>query len=122
MGSFSKPSLKIVIIGAGIAGLSSALALLRKNPAHDITILERSNRLEPPGSAVAVISNCNRVLDHLNLFEKVAERCKTGPSDRFFRRWDDGSVLMDQLPPDMEKLFGYPYDIPSTGLEISADF
>ena len=34
--------MKIVILGAGPAGLYSALLLKKANPAHDITILERN--------------------------------------------------------------------------------
>lgn len=59
--------LSITIIGAGIAGLTTAIALRRQNPAHRILILEKSKRNEEYGAAMHLGPNCSGFLAELGL-------------------------------------------------------
>lgn len=54
-----------VVIGAGIGGLASALALRRAG--WEVTVLERAPSLDPVGAGLAVAPNALRVLDLLGV-------------------------------------------------------
>ena len=60
-------ALTITILGAGIAGLTTAVALQRQNPEHRITILEKSTRNEEFGAALHLGPNCSGFLAELGL-------------------------------------------------------
>lgn len=59
--------LTITIIGAGIAGLTTALALRRQGRGHHIVILEKSTRNEEFGAAMHLGPNCSGLLTELGL-------------------------------------------------------
>ena len=63
------PKLKIGIIGAGVAGMSSALLL--KNLGHQVSIFERANKLERLGAGIQISSNGRYVLNQLGLDNEV---------------------------------------------------
>ena len=45
----SKEGIHLIIIGAGLAGLSAALSTKLANPAHRVTVLEAVNELQEVG-------------------------------------------------------------------------
>ena len=93
MDNDSPPTLKITIIGAGIAGLSTALALSRlPHVQHEITIYESSPTLHEYGAGIQLSSNCTRVLSSWGLQGKLEEVFNI-PSALEFRRWQDGREL-----------------------------
>ncbi|KAF8846697.1 FAD/NAD(P)-binding domain-containing protein [Acephala macrosclerotiorum] len=53
--------MKVIIVGAGIAGLSAAIGLRRAG--HDVQIIEKSSMLHEVGAAINVCPNASRVLD-----------------------------------------------------------
>lgn len=61
----------IVIAGAGIGGLSAALALSQAG--HKITIVERAIQLEEAGAGVQLAANATRCLASLGVLERVRE-------------------------------------------------
>ncbi|SPO06349.1 related to salicylate 1-monooxygenase [Cephalotrichum gorgonifer] len=75
------PSLRIVIIGAGIAGLTTAIAL-KHHPAIDIDNYERASELREIGASIALGPNGMRTLDKLGiqnaLDESIAFRNESG--------------------------------------------
>src|SRR2546423_12947294 len=63
---------KILIIGAGIGGLTSAIALRRAK--FDVEVFERAPELKEAGAGIALSPNAMRVLKHLGLMQQVGER------------------------------------------------
>lgn len=62
--------MRILIAGAGIAGLAAALALARKG--HAVRIIEKAPALEEVGAGLQLGPNAMRVLDALGVGEAVA--------------------------------------------------
>jgi 2-polyprenyl-6-methoxyphenol hydroxylase-like FAD-dependent oxidoreductase len=63
---------KTLIIGAGIGGLTSAIALRRAK--FDVEVFERAPDLKEVGAGIALSPNAMRVLKHLGLMQQVGER------------------------------------------------
>lgn len=61
--------MKIIIIGAGIGGLSAGIGL--KKQGHQVTVYERVEKILPVGAAISVWSNGVKCLNYLGLTEKV---------------------------------------------------
>ncbi|WP_327589336.1 FAD-dependent monooxygenase [Nonomuraea sp. NBC_00507] len=56
---------RAVVIGGGIGGLSSGIALRRNG--WDVTVLERAPKIDPVGSGLAIAANALKALDTLAL-------------------------------------------------------
>jgi salicylate hydroxylase len=61
---------RILVAGAGIGGLTAALALAQAG--FDVTILERAQALEEAGAGVQLAANATRCLKALGVYERVA--------------------------------------------------
>ena len=59
---------KIGIVGGGISGLASALALTRTD--HDVQLFERAPELKEVGSGLTLWSNATRVLRELGVLDR----------------------------------------------------
>ena len=62
----------IVVAGAGIGGLTAALALADQG--YRIVLLEKSERLDPIGAGLQLSPNAGRILDALGLQDAIAAR------------------------------------------------
>ncbi|MFI6919787.1 FAD-dependent monooxygenase [Nonomuraea spiralis] len=62
---------KAVVIGGGIGGLASGVALRRKG--WEVSVLERAAAVEPVGSGLAVAANALKALDTLGVGDRVRE-------------------------------------------------
>lgn len=73
--------LRITIIGSGIAGLCSAIAL-QKQPNVDVQLFERAPQLQEVGASIALGPNGMRTLERLGVVEalddSLAFRNKSG--------------------------------------------
>ncbi|KAJ5696848.1 hypothetical protein N7536_007260 [Penicillium majusculum] len=100
--------LKITVIGAGMAGLSSAIALSDINPDHQITLLESNASLSEFGAGLQLFANSTRVLNKWGLtpaLEKVAFQS----SHLSIRRWKDNAELSFNLNnPSSTWIYGWP--------------
>lgn len=99
--------MRIAIAGAGIGGLTAAIALRRDG--HEVTVYEQASRLSEIGAGIQLSPNANRVLDWLELLSDV-ERVAVEPARGDLRRWADGSVLVSQpLGAEVRDRYGFPY-------------
>ncbi|GAT70751.1 monooxygenase [Planomonospora sphaerica] len=60
---------RAVVVGAGIGGLTAAVALQRHG--WDVTVLERAASLEPVGSGLAVAANALKALDTIGVGDEI---------------------------------------------------
>ena len=66
--------MNIIVIGAGIGGLATALSIARKTTYH-VTVLEASSSLSEAGAGIQITSNASRILHQWDLghiFEEYA--------------------------------------------------
>jgi salicylate hydroxylase len=81
---------RIVIIGAGVGGLTLALLLRRRGVVAEV--LEQAPELREVGAAVALSANATRVLRYLGLSDGLA-RVGTEPTELIHRDGRDGSRI-----------------------------
>lgn len=65
-------SLKICILGAGMGGLTTALALARAG-FSDITVFEMASSLGFVGAGIQMAPNMARILDRLGVWQEIAK-------------------------------------------------
>ncbi|KAK9415824.1 putative FAD-binding domain-containing protein [Seiridium unicorne] len=69
--------LKILINGAGICGPALTIFLLRSDPNHDITVVERSDDLRTTGQQIDIRAQGIPLMRKLGLLKKIRERTVT---------------------------------------------
>ncbi|KAB2575981.1 Monooxygenase FAD-binding protein [Lasiodiplodia theobromae] len=67
----SSPALKVLVVGAGIGGLSAAIALRQQG--HEVEVLERSRLAREVGAAVHLAPNATALLNGLSIFPETFE-------------------------------------------------
>src|SRR5437868_15407352 len=98
---------RIAIIGAGIGGLTAALALIRQGIGVDV--YEQATELKELGAGVQISSNGTRVLDALGLGAE-AETLGVVVAGKEIRLWNTGQTwkLFDLGAVSVEH-YGLPY-------------
>jgi salicylate hydroxylase len=98
---------KAVIVGAGIGGLSAALALARCGVA--VEVLEQAARLEEVGAGLQLSPNATKVLRALGMADRVAALA-FAPETLELRLGRSGARIFS-IPAGaaMEKRYGAPY-------------
>src|SRR5262245_63562830 len=79
----------VLVIGAGIGGLSAALALLKRG--IDVAVYEQSDQLGEIGAGIQISSNGTRVLFALGL-EAALAKVQVRPERRELRHWSTGET------------------------------
>src|ERR1043165_10310491 len=99
--------MRILIVGAGIGGLTAALALLRDG--HDVTVYEQAPQLAELGAGVQISANGSRVLFALGL-EAALRSVWAEPAGKEIRLWNTGETwkLFD-LGAESVARYGAPY-------------
>ena len=106
--------MKIVVVGAGMGGLSAGIALTQAG--HEVEIYDRVSTLRAAGAAISVWSNGIKVLNALGLRNEVA--AIGGQMDRMGYCDSNGKILTDfSLIPLMERVGQRPYPISRTALQ-----
>jgi len=99
--------LRLLIAGAGIGGLTAALAALRRG--LDVEIYEQAPELKEVGAGVQLSANGTRVLYELGIGEELkALSCEAAGKE--IRLWNTGETwkLFDLGQVSVER-YGYPY-------------
>ena len=97
----------VLIAGAGIGGLTAALALLQRG--YRVDVYEQAAQLKEVGAGVQISANGTRALYHLGLGEGLrALACE--PSEKEVRLWNTGQAwkLFDVGATSVAR-FGFPY-------------
>ncbi|OQD66699.1 hypothetical protein PENPOL_c004G08390 [Penicillium polonicum] len=103
----AKVPLNILLVGAGLGGLATAIALSQSG--HKVTVYEQTSVLGEVGAGIQVPSNSTRILFKLGL-KPYLEPYVTEPENIAFRRWQTGKVIGNtSLAPDFTEKFGAPY-------------
>lgn len=100
-------STKVLISGAGLGGLTAALALLRRG--IDVDVFEQAPVLQEIGAGVQLGPNGTRTLFSLGLEQEIRSYAFE-PTKKELRLWDTGTrrKLFDVGAVSME-LYGFPY-------------
>ena len=101
------PQRTIAIIGAGIGGLTAAVAL--RQAGFEVDIYEQAPELTEVGGGINMGPNATRILYRLG-FGDALDREAVRPASTHQRRWQDGRTLQRApLNPRCEELYGAPH-------------
>ena len=107
--------MRVVIVGAGIGGLSAAIAL--ENVGHDVVIVDRDQEAAAAGLGIAVGPNAFAALEKLGVADAVRQRGNTAGGRRIYtsrgRRlsegpWRGGVVRRADLHEVLTQRLGVP--------------
>ncbi|KAJ6145036.1 hypothetical protein N7470_008931 [Penicillium chermesinum] len=102
----AKVPLKIILVGAGLGGLATAIALAQSG--HNVTVFEQTPVLGEVGAGIQIPSNSTRILFKLGL-EPYLRPYVTEPESISFRRWQTGNVIgKTKLIPEFTDNFDAP--------------
>ncbi|MBE9075982.1 FAD-dependent urate hydroxylase HpxO [Romeria aff. gracilis LEGE 07310] len=107
-------NLKVVIVGAGMGGLTTAIAM--RQAGYEVEIYDRVSELRPAGAGISLWSNGVKVLNRLKLGKEIAEI--GGQMDRMTYVSKSGETLTDfSLHPIVETVGQRPYPVSRTDLQ-----
>ena len=97
----------IVIVGAGIGGLSAALSLAAKG--FEVDVFEEAPELSEVGAGIQLSPNCTRILHRLGLGDAL-RKCAFVPEAVEVRHWRHGrTIVSTPLGATVQARYGYPY-------------
>ncbi len=106
--------LKAIIVGAGIGGLTTAIAMQRAG--YDVEIYDRARELRPAGAGISLWSNGVKVLNYLGLGDELA--AIGGQMNRMeYRSHADESLSHIDLRPLIAQVGQRPYPVSRTDLQ-----
>jgi FAD-dependent urate hydroxylase len=107
-------NLKVIIIGAGMGGLTAGVAL--RQIGYEVEIYDRVKELRPAGAAISLWSNGVKVLNRLGLGKEIAS--VGGQMDRMAYYSSSGEKLTDfSLQPLIDGVGQRPYPVARTDLQ-----
>jgi salicylate hydroxylase len=98
---------RIIIAGAGIGGMTAALAVARRG--FHVVLLEQTARLDELGAGIQLSPNASRVLIELGLGEEVQRYAVTPDEFRVIDARSARVLACARLGADVEKRYGAPY-------------
>lgn len=106
--------LKVIVIGAGMGGLTTGIAL--QQAGYTVEIYDRVSELRPAGAAISLWSNGVKVLNRLGLGDEIARI--GGIMDRMAYYSYTGENLNDfSLYPLIERVGQRPYPVARASLQ-----
>jgi FAD-dependent urate hydroxylase len=107
-------NLKVVVIGAGIGGLTVGIAL--RQAGFQVEIYDKVRSLRPVGAGISLWSNGVKVLNRLGMGAQIAQI--GGRMDHMQYRTQSGEILNDiPLQPLIESVGQRPYPVARTDLQ-----
>ncbi|MBD2037920.1 FAD-dependent urate hydroxylase HpxO [Leptolyngbya sp. FACHB-321] len=107
-------NLKVIVIGAGMGGLTTGIAL--QQAGYTVELYDRVRELRPAGAAISLWSNGVKVLNQLGLSQAIASI--GGQMDRMAYYSHTGEKLNDfSLLPLIERVGQRPYPVARTDLQ-----
>ncbi len=107
-------SLKVIIIGAGMGGLTTGIAL--QQAGYEVEVYDRVRELRPAGAAISLWSNGVKVLNHLGLGPAIAQ--VGGQMDHMAYYDSKGEILAEfSLQPLIDQVGQRPYPVTRTELQ-----
>jgi 2-polyprenyl-6-methoxyphenol hydroxylase-like FAD-dependent oxidoreductase len=98
---------RIAVVGAGIGGLTLAIAL--REHGIGVDIYEQTDELREVGAAVALSANATRFFERFGLLEKLAS-CSFEVSALIYRDGRNGRLIgQHQMVPEYRRRFGAPF-------------
>jgi salicylate hydroxylase len=98
--------MKIAIVGGGIGGLTTALAMTQAGFA--VTVYERAAQLADQGAGITLAPNATRVLYHLGVGPDLEATAVTPPKTEY-RHYRTGHVIFRMITKDFRETYGAPY-------------
>lgn len=106
--------LKVVIVGAGIGGLTTGIAM--KQAGYQVEVYDRVTELRPAGAGISLWSNGVKVLNRLGLGEKLA--AIGGEMNAMeYRSHTDEQLSYVDLHPLFEQVGQRPYPVARADLQ-----
>ena len=96
----------IVVAGAGIGGLTAALALAQRG--FRVAVVDKAEKLEAAGAGIQLSPNATRVLIGLGLLDAL-EPAVVVPQAVIVRAADGRAIARMPLGPDAQTRYGAPY-------------
>jgi salicylate hydroxylase len=98
--------MRVIVVGAGIGGLTAALALRRCG--IEVQVFEQATELREVGAGVRLSSNATRLLHRLGC-EAAMRAAGVRPASSTYLRWDDGRIIArEMLGEEAERRYGAP--------------
>jgi FAD-dependent urate hydroxylase len=106
--------LKVIIIGAGIGGLTAGIALSQVG--YEVEIYDRTSELRPVGAGISLWSNGVKVLNRLGFGDRIAKI--GGIMNHMQYRTQNGELLNDiPLLPLIQSVGQRPYPVARADLQ-----
>lgn len=100
-------SRSVVIAGAGIGGLTAALALARVG--FRVVVIDKAETLEETGAGIQLSPNASRILIELGLRDRLAPHVVAPAAIRILRSRDGSEIVRAPLGTASELRYGAPY-------------
>ncbi|KAG8631619.1 hypothetical protein KVT40_000759 [Elsinoe batatas] len=107
MASAGVKDLNIAVVGAGMGGLATALALAKKGFTN-IHVYEHSPGFGFVGAGIQLAPNMARILDRLGVWKQIAETA-TECRDTSIRQGSTDEELSHVVLGKVQELYGYPH-------------